>query len=1332
MRKLELAAAVVAALTVGRAAGNVEVDPPALGRVPVTGLGGGQYWQQLRITLQVAHEPSDSLVTIDLPAGTMLPDTDTDGQVTDEIRVVYARVGDEDAVCRAGPGSSATTIVVASAARAEAGSRLYLQFPLGMSASPAGPTLTYGPVAFAQPEEPDLAQGPSLYLVTDQEFAALHSMGVLQFGPVLADAADTLTAAAGSYYPEEAVVLVDTAPDLVFDGGPGTTSNLIPAGSTGIGDGRDDNDTIYRFVWAMEPNLTRLSSARVWEAAVEVAGEEVTLRATEGGAAAFRLLTWELPAGTYYLYALSSLTGDLPLARSRALVVRHEPEVLYVGPQSADIVLDSGGLLDPTGQATLAGVSRTVIPFAVRDHDDLARVYLFYAAEARLGPGDLQLGEDGVGNLGAAVPMAAPGALTAADSVFTWDVAAPEPVTAGDYYVYAVASDGTSHAVGRSAYRIRVRHSPFLELDALDDGVLTGADTIVTGGVRPQRYVTFTWGRSLADGDSDPDDDARISLYYSPEPALSSTLTSGWSLPGGAPELLASLGDRAFAIATGIPEDPDGRLADQYVWDLWQAGDPGQVPMAGVVHYVYGLIEDGASQRLVQLNGGRPNDAASRLVFLHPPALRVLQPTALTVLRPGSVGRVAWEDQDLDDDARLRVVLTPLDHGPLSTYAEVASPEARVVSRPDDAVVPPAVDALDLSEDSPADYLDIRSAELSLGAGSYYVYVAITDAGRFDAGALAWRAPGTVQVEPGEAAPVAAPIALVPDVFTVGNLGGRQRLEVRVSDGGQAVDLVSVALRLDPGLFDVADQDTLTAGVQPFAAGPAFWAASLVTNRVEPQTDGGLLLVTEYFAPTAARIAGLDGRAALATVELLALGPEGPAQVHLAADAEGAGLSHLDRDGVALLRPTPGPLASGTLVNGRATLSGVVSLEGRGDMSTLVDVALRPWARYVDWQDTVFAAVNDADPGRDGVQVPVSAEGAFEVRAVPPERLDLRLHHDGYLDAWVSGLDLHPAQIVEDLQPSTPGGTRPGWMLGGDVAGSVEGGVVGPDNEVTLADWDYVAAHFGLPADTEERRRADITGDGLVQIEDLSLVGANYLQRGPAPVYRPAARGPVQVTLERQRPSGGAADEIVLALRAQGLVGVRAFQATLAGTTDEWAVVEAAVGGEGTLTARRTTPAGWMVAGVLPGRQRDFGPQAELARWYLCRLRPAAREPRLGPVVLLDRDDRPVPAGESLASRALPASLRLGAGYPNPFNGGTTIPLGVPAGAGLRRVVLEVYDLLGQRLAVLWEGPLDAGHHRLYWDGRDVAGRPAASGVYLCRLQEAGGTAQLQRLVLVR
>ncbi|MBN2171216.1 MAG: T9SS type A sorting domain-containing protein [Candidatus Krumholzibacteriota bacterium] len=89
--------------------------------------------------------------------------------------------------------------------------------------------------------------------------------------------------------------------------------------------------------------------------------------------------------------------------------------------------------------------------------------------------------------------------------------------------------------------------------------------------------------------------------------------------------------------------------------------------------------------------------------------------------------------------------------------------------------------------------------------------------------------------------------------------------------------------------------------------------------------------------------------------------------------------------------------------------------------------------------------------------------------------------------------------------------------------------------------------------------------------------------------------------------------------------------------------------------------------------------------------------------------------------------LRLG-GYPNPFNPATTLRFEQPA---LGRAALRVYDVSGRLVRTLIDGPLGAGGHTVVWDGRDDAGRPLATGVYLARLESAGRV-ETRKLTLLK
>lgn len=83
---------------------------------------------------------------------------------------------------------------------------------------------------------------------------------------------------------------------------------------------------------------------------------------------------------------------------------------------------------------------------------------------------------------------------------------------------------------------------------------------------------------------------------------------------------------------------------------------------------------------------------------------------------------------------------------------------------------------------------------------------------------------------------------------------------------------------------------------------------------------------------------------------------------------------------------------------------------------------------------------------------------------------------------------------------------------------------------------------------------------------------------------------------------------------------------------------------------------------------------------------------------------------------------------PNPAKPGTWVAFDLPQSAG---VTLAVYTAKGQRVRHLLAGNPTAGRHRLYWDGRDDAGRPVASGAYWVQL-EVAGEQRSRRVVLVR
>ena len=102
--------------------------------------------------------------------------------------------------------------------------------------------------------------------------------------------------------------------------------------------------------------------------------------------------------------------------------------------------------------------------------------------------------------------------------------------------------------------------------------------------------------------------------------------------------------------------------------------------------------------------------------------------------------------------------------------------------------------------------------------------------------------------------------------------------------------------------------------------------------------------------------------------------------------------------------------------------------------------------------------------------------------------------------------------------------------------------------------------------------------------------------------------------------------------------------------------------------------------------------------------------------VLTGESDR-----EDLAD--IPDAFRLQQNYPNPFNAQTSIRFDLPVDSEVR---LEVYNVVGQRIATLVDGMQPAGSHTVSFDASRLA-----SGVYVYRIQ-AGSYVKTHKMTLVK
>ena len=90
---------------------------------------------------------------------------------------------------------------------------------------------------------------------------------------------------------------------------------------------------------------------------------------------------------------------------------------------------------------------------------------------------------------------------------------------------------------------------------------------------------------------------------------------------------------------------------------------------------------------------------------------------------------------------------------------------------------------------------------------------------------------------------------------------------------------------------------------------------------------------------------------------------------------------------------------------------------------------------------------------------------------------------------------------------------------------------------------------------------------------------------------------------------------------------------------------------------------------------------------------------------------------------AVPQSYSLSQNYPNPFNPSTVIEYALPVRS---TVHVQILNILGQRVATLYDGEQGAGYQKLQWNAN------LASGMYYYRIEAIGTTNPSDRFMQVK
>jgi len=94
----------------------------------------------------------------------------------------------------------------------------------------------------------------------------------------------------------------------------------------------------------------------------------------------------------------------------------------------------------------------------------------------------------------------------------------------------------------------------------------------------------------------------------------------------------------------------------------------------------------------------------------------------------------------------------------------------------------------------------------------------------------------------------------------------------------------------------------------------------------------------------------------------------------------------------------------------------------------------------------------------------------------------------------------------------------------------------------------------------------------------------------------------------------------------------------------------------------------------------------------------------------------------------IPSIFAVSHNYPNPFNPSTSMTIHVPKRGHTQ---VSIYDISGRLIIKLVNQSIDAGIHRVIWDGKSETGNFAPTGVYFLKVI-SGANQHLQKMTLIK
>jgi hypothetical protein len=1049
-------------------------------------------------------------------------------------------------------------------------------------------------------------------------------------------------------------------------------------------------------------------------------------------------------SGNYYIYLVADDQKNPPVfTRSPgALTVKHTPIIVHVDPANSDTV--------DTGVRSGAKANPYDLDFTVRDFDlqGTAEIQLFYSSVSGLNSvsviglfpnQEFTLGKSVAGVR--AIPITHTDTLTSIYTEFTWDVTDSvavrvgasidsQSVAEGSYFLYLVASDSVTTTVGQSQASLTIKHSPSFTFYE------PSRDTHRKIGTGSQPIYTVQWQKGR--GDQDFDNDATIDLYFTTDNPATVNYEDF-------PDSLLKDGDTQV-IVKGLTEDLEG-ASDMYTWDLRHPTN--DVPRNNRKVWLYAIISD--------VNGNSTTALGGALTMTHDPRITLLSSKLddYGSFLKNDVLRVTWDDYMIDDgsgtdDAYIRLYA--------STQANLATLAAIEADVGTNGFLINSSNGLNtgtitsVREDS-INFFDWNTKLFGAASTAYYVYAAISQDATFSDNTSTSFSRSSAALSVG--ATGATPNISLSPTDQVVAFNDTVTLDVVVQHTSP-INFVQVILKFGDSSFSIVDQSTQT-GLQPFIdLNEVFSGTIPIENRYDTDTSKLRFSKSTFQGEL---VGSTSQPARLARFQLVPIaGLVASPSVTFATGETGSVVGVVGKtdpldsgEGLSLVDP------QFTRVS-RGKIAAIVELEGRtlgsSDYTTFLDIHLRQPGSTIDITDAVFKSANDGITATsDTIEVKTSSAGALTLSSVPAGRYVLTVKDTSHVSGRTDTFTVTNGQTVtvgtdftgffgSDLRgdPTTTLPSTGQQLIAGDVS---------EDNEINEDDVNIIIAAWGTTTTVANFKQADLNNDSEVGAADLTATTSNFGNSegfGAPPVFKRAVAGEngaaevEMLPLFDPRQSLWEGRQIEVVIQARNLDDLAGYEFDLNFDPRSLRLLPSgsgqgdifALNPRGAIFETRTDSEGKLrVMASRYGKEWSAKGDGELARLRFEVLREDALEtltPGAGVLLSTAYSQEAVRWSGSLLDWILPQAPGLEQNFPNPFNPSTIIPLALPQRTKVR---LDIFNVLGQRVRTLVDGPLDAGYHNMAWNGLDEAGRQAAAGMYFY-LVETDGFRQTRKMTLVK